>query len=94
MAARRLDESTPRRAVLVGSFDWIAKRMNLEEFIAVADPILAANGVELHVIGSADRSFLDAMKRRVVATRFVGPVESVIDHIHSAKSPWCRNATA
>jgi len=38
---RRISSSLPRRAVIVGSFDWIAKRMNLEEFVDVADPLFA-----------------------------------------------------
>ncbi len=82
---RRLTAALPRRAILVGSFDWIAKRMNLEEFVRVADPIFAANGVELHVIGSAQREFLDSMRRKVVTTRFLGPVESVHEHMADAR---------
>jgi glycosyltransferase involved in cell wall biosynthesis len=84
-ADRVLGPTTPRRAILVGSFDWIAKRMNLEEFVSIADPILAAYGIELHVIGSAEKRFLDAMRRRVVMTHFVGPVESVDEHMRTAR---------
>lgn len=82
---RRLTAALPRRAILVGSFDWIAKRMNLEEFVRVADPIFAANGVELHIIGSAEREFLDSMRRRAITTRFLGPVESVQEHMAQAR---------
>ncbi len=82
---RSLSETLPRRAVLVGSFDWIAKRMNLEEFVSIADPILAAYGIELSVIGSAEKRFLDLMRRRVVMTRFVGPVDSVHEHMRAAR---------
>jgi polysaccharide biosynthesis protein PslH len=82
---RRITSALPRRAILVGSFDWIAKRMNLEEFVRVADPIFAANGVELNVIGSAEPSFLDSMRRRVVTTRFLGRVESVQEHMADAR---------
>src|SRR5690242_1276598 len=31
LAERRISNELPRRAIIVGSFDWIAKRMNLEE---------------------------------------------------------------
>ena len=82
---RVLKVTTPRRAILVGSFDWIAKRMNLEEFICIADPLLAAYGIELNVIGSAEKRFLDAMRRRVVMTNFVGPVESIDEHMRTAR---------
>ncbi len=51
---RRISPALPRRAVIVGSFDWIAKRMNLAEFVDVADPLFAEAGAELQAVGSGD----------------------------------------
>jgi len=76
LPSRKLGRDVPRRAIIVGSFDWIAKRMNLEEFVRAADPIFAARSAELHVVGSAEHSFLEKMRQRVSATRLVGPVDS------------------
>ncbi|MBB6251934.1 glycosyltransferase [Nitrospirillum iridis] len=80
-----ISRDLPRRAVIVGSFDWIAKRMNLEEFISVADAIFAANGVELEVVGSGDATFLAGMRKRVLATRFTGTVDDVRSHMDAAR---------
>ncbi|MEK9969266.1 MAG: glycosyltransferase [Ferrovibrio sp.] len=84
-AGRRITSAMPRRAVIVGSFDWIAKRMNLEQFVAVADPLFAAHGAELQVIGSAEEAFLSRMRRSTVATQFTGPVEGVNDFMREAR---------
>lgn len=84
-ACRRITTDTPRRAVIVGSFDWIAKRMNLEQFVAVADPLFAAHGAELQVIGSAEEAFLTRMRRNASATQFTGPVEGVLDFMRDAR---------
>jgi glycosyltransferase involved in cell wall biosynthesis len=85
IADRRITASLPLRAIVVGSFDWVAKRMNLEEFVSVADPIFAAAGAELQVIGSAEQSFLDRLRRRTKATTFTGPVESVTSYMDQAR---------
>lgn len=82
---RRITNATPRRAVIVGSFDWIAKRMNLEQFVAVADPLFARHGAELQVIGSAEETFLSHMRRKTVATQFTGPVDGVPAFMQEAR---------
>lgn len=82
---REITPDMPRRAIVVGSFDWVAKRMNLEEFVTAADPLFAAAGAELHVIGSAEQGFLDRLRRRVKATVFTGAVESVADYMDTAR---------
>lgn len=85
VAARRITASLPRRAVIVGSFDWIAKRMNLEEFVTVADPLFAAGGVELQAVGSAEESFLDRLRRVVTASSFTGTVDDVTGYMNDAR---------
>ena len=85
VAARRIEAGLPHRAIIVGSFDWIAKRMNLEEFLGVADPLFAARGAELQVIGSAEESFLAGLRKRVVATTFTGTVADVTGYMDNAR---------
>jgi glycosyltransferase involved in cell wall biosynthesis len=85
VASRRITASMPRRAVIVGSFEWIAKRMNLEEFITVADSLFAARGAELQVIGSAKKSFLARLRKRTVATEFTGTVPDVTEYLDAAR---------
>ena len=87
---RRLDRRSitaamPRRAVVVGSFDWIAKRMNLEEFVNAADPIFATAGAELQVVGSGEESFFDRLRKGATATEFTGRVKSVSPYLDRAR---------
>jgi polysaccharide biosynthesis protein PslH len=82
---RRIAADLPRRAVIVGSFDWIAKRMNLEEFVDVADPLFAANSVELQAVGSADKAFLDRLRCKTVATEFTGTVPDLSRYMDEAR---------
>lgn len=82
---RRITSATPRRAVIVGSFDWVAKRMNLEQFVAAADPLFAAHGAELQVIGTAEEAFLSRMRRNASATEFTGRVDDVMDFMRNAR---------
>jgi glycosyltransferase involved in cell wall biosynthesis len=85
VAERRITPEVPRRAIIVGSFDWIAKRLNLEEFVAAADPVFAAHGAELEVVGSADESFLKRLRRQARATRFVGTVDCLEGYMDCAR---------
>jgi glycosyltransferase involved in cell wall biosynthesis len=82
---RRISSDLPRRAVIVGSFDWIAKRMNLEEFVEVADPLFAAEGAELQAVGSAEPSFLEQLRRKTQATRFTGTVPDITRYMDDAR---------
>jgi glycosyltransferase involved in cell wall biosynthesis len=85
LETRTITTDLPRRAVVVGSFDWVAKRMNLEELLAEADPRFAAAGVELLVVGRGPDDWLDGLRGRMQATRFTGFVDSVIDHLDDAR---------
>lgn len=85
VAGRCITADLPRRAVIVGSFDWVAKRMNLEEFVCAADPLFAAASAELRVVGSAEPAFLDRLRRMVSATHFTGTVSSVTPHLDEAR---------
>jgi glycosyltransferase involved in cell wall biosynthesis len=82
---RQISRDLPRRAVIVGSFDWIAKRMNLEEFVDVADPLFAEQKAELQAVGSAEESFLDRLRSRTVATRFTGTVPDLTRYMDEAR---------
>ncbi len=82
---RRISQNVPRRAVIVGSFDWIAKRMNLEEFVDIADPLFAEQHAELQAVGSAEESFLDRLRGRTIATFFTGTVPDVTRYMDDAR---------
>jgi polysaccharide biosynthesis protein PslH len=82
---RRITAELPRRAVIVGALDWLAKQINLEEFVAVADPMFAAAGAELVVVGRGPNDWLDSMRARTTATRFTGLVDSVTEYLDDAR---------
>jgi glycosyltransferase involved in cell wall biosynthesis len=70
--ARTITATTPRRVVLFGSALWLAKQMNLIEFVEAADELFARQQIELWVVGRVP----DHMQgRKVRATRFLGFIE-------------------
>lgn len=85
LATRRIDGHVPRRALLVGSFEWLAKQMNLSEFLAVADPIFAAAGMELQIVGNGERAFFDSLRPTLKSTEIVGPVEDINPYLDQAR---------
>jgi len=85
LGERRLGAELPRRAAIVGSFDWIAKRMNLEEFVEVADPLFAAAGAELMAVGMAEEKFLERLRHRTRASAFTGTVPDVTHYMDQAR---------
>jgi glycosyltransferase involved in cell wall biosynthesis len=89
-AGRRVQYRTitldmPRLAVIVGSFEWIAKRMNLEAFLAIADPLFARYDARLQIIGNAPKRLIDRLHRRTQATDFLGTVPSIEPHLSDAR---------
>lgn len=82
---RTLTTGLPRRVVVVGSYAWIAKRRNLEEFLVHADPILAQAKVELCVVGDAEEAVLAQWRQRFPATRFTGAVGDVTPYMDEAR---------
>ena len=72
---RRMSTNTPRRVILMGSFQWVIKQENLRRFIEVADPAFQQHGIELDVVGDVPAPLLATLQRQVRATRFHGFVE-------------------
>jgi len=82
---KRIGPEVPRRAVLVGSFAFTAKKMNLREFLEVADPLFERAGVELQVIGGGDGPFLETMRRACRRAELVGPVDCIDAYLDAAR---------
>jgi hypothetical protein len=72
--ARVIDAGTPRRVVVVGSFDWPPKRTSLEAFLDAASSELARADIELQVVGAAEEAYLAGLRRRFPSVVFTGPV--------------------
>ena len=85
VAGRMITCDVPRRAIIVGSFDWIAKRISIEQFLHVADPLFARAGLELFIVGSAEDNFLNTIRREVTATRLTGRVDDIGHYMDRAR---------
>jgi glycosyltransferase involved in cell wall biosynthesis len=72
-ASREITKTTPRRVVMFGSALWLAKQMNLIEFVAAADKLFWRNQIELWVVGKVPVHLRTGGHHR--ATRFLGFID-------------------
>jgi glycosyltransferase involved in cell wall biosynthesis len=82
---RAIDAAVPRRAIVVGSFDWPPKRISLERFLGAAVPILAAAGIELQLVGETAPDYLASLRQRFPTVRFEGRVDDVRPYMAKAR---------
>lgn len=84
-ATRPITAALPRKVLIVGAFDWIAKQTNLRRFLAAAQKPFQAAGIDLLVVGRAQRSFIEELTRKHPFCKFTGPVEDVRPFLSSAR---------
>jgi len=82
---RTIAPEVPRRAIVVGSFDWPPKRISLERFLAEAVPVLSAAGIELQLVGETEPDYLASLRQRFPAVRFEGRVDDVRPYMAKAR---------
>ncbi|WP_367874360.1 glycosyltransferase [Luteolibacter sp. Populi] len=83
--ARTIDPETPRRVVLAGAFEWLAKRRNLEAFLhAAAEPFQAAH-IGFQVVGKADPAWFAALAKQFPWASFQANVPSVAPYLDAAR---------
>ena len=82
---RAIAEDTPRRVVLAGTFEWIAKRRNLEAFLRDAAEPFQAAGIEFHVVGKARPEYFRDLSRQFPWTTFTPNVPSMEPHLKDAR---------
>lgn len=83
--APRLTADLPRRVVLAGAFEWLAKRRNLEAFLREAAPSFTAAGVEFQVVGKAEPTWFAELARRHPWARFDANVPSIDPYLAQAR---------
>jgi polysaccharide biosynthesis protein PslH len=83
--ARGLSEAVPRRAIIVGSFSWIAKQMNLERLLEAASGIFVQHHVELHVVGLIPEPLLSRLQSRFPWVVFRGFVDDLRQEFQNAR---------
>lgn len=82
---RQLDASLPRRALIVGSFDWLPKRISLEAFLRDAIPQFSQAGMELQVVGQTEAAYLSRLAAEYPAVRFTGGVPDIRPYLAGAR---------
>jgi polysaccharide biosynthesis protein PslH len=75
VACREIESATPRRALILGNATWLAKQMNLTEFIAAADELFYQSQIELWIVGNVPAHL--RTNKHFRATRFLGVVEDL-----------------
>jgi glycosyltransferase involved in cell wall biosynthesis len=81
---RHITADTPRRVVMVGSYEWVAKQVNLRNFARAAAGDFDRNGAELVVVGNGG-SFLDGLRREFPSVTFTGRVDDVYPYMDDAR---------
>lgn len=82
---RQIHAGLPRRAVVVGSFDWLPKRISLEAFLDHAVPLFTAAGIELQIVGQAEPGYLAGLRSRYPGVAFTGRVDDVRPYMAEAR---------
>jgi hypothetical protein len=67
---REINDATPRRALILGSAVWLAKQMNLIEFLAATDELFYQQRIELWAVGNVPEHLW--AKNHFRAARFLG----------------------
>ncbi len=83
VTTRTLTGDTPRRVVLVGRFEWVAKQQNLRRWAVEAIPVLARQGIETEVIGTVPEALRRQLQRP--GLQFAGPVADLAPHLANAR---------
>ena len=83
--SREITEATPRRVIMSGSFEWIAKRINLEIFLEKAAAPLAEAGIELQIVGKTEEGFRQKMSGQFPGVDFVGRVPEMPPYLLDAR---------
>jgi glycosyltransferase involved in cell wall biosynthesis len=83
--SRVLDETVPKRAIMVGSFSWIAKQINLERTLEAASTIFTRHHVELHVVGIVPEPLLSRLRQRFPWVTFRGFVDDLGEEFQNAR---------
>jgi hypothetical protein len=83
--SRTIGPAVPRRAVVVGSFNFPPKRHSIEAFLQIAVPRLSSAGVELQIVGNAEEPYLAGLRRRFPSVEFTGEVPDVRPFMANAR---------
>src|SRR3569832_1918139 len=84
-AARSLNETVPRRAIIIGSFRKNAKQNKQERLLDAASIVFVQNEIELHVVGFVPEPLLSRLQARFPWVVFRGFVDDLRDECRAAR---------
>jgi len=76
---------TPRKVVLAGAFEWLAKRRNLESFLAAADAPFRKAGIFFTVAGKTDPAYFASLSAMYPWAEFHANVPSIDPFLTGAR---------
>jgi glycosyltransferase involved in cell wall biosynthesis len=82
---RVIDRSVPRRAIVVGSFDWAAKRASLEAFLEQAAGLFARHAIALQIVGRTEDAYAAWLRQRFPSVDVVGTVSDPAPYLADAR---------
>ena len=82
---RVISKETPRRAIMSGSFEWIAKRINLELFLDQAAREFEKAGIELQIVGKAEEDFIKTITNKYPSVSMVGRVPEMSPYLSDSR---------
>lgn len=80
-----ITSETPRKATIVGSFGWLAKRMNLDAFLRLAAPKFAAAGAELEILGNMPESYKSQIQREFPSVQVRGTFAEIEPYLANSR---------
>ena len=82
---RPITHDLPRRVVITGSFDWIAKLTSLTRFLEAAEVPFERAGIEIVVVGRGRAETIEHLRRKYPFATFTGRVDDVRPYLADAR---------
>jgi polysaccharide biosynthesis protein PslH len=82
---RSINAQTPRRVVVLGSYGWVAKQLNLWRFLKAAAKPLARAGIGIDVVGWAPDDVVAKFREAFPTVAVSGSVETVSPYLTDAR---------
>lgn len=80
-----VNAETPVAVVLAGAFEWLAKRRNLDAFLAAAAPVFPSQGIAFTVVGKAPAGYFEGLKEKFPWCSFAANVPSIAPWLDGAR---------
>jgi glycosyltransferase involved in cell wall biosynthesis len=82
---RMIDRLTPRRVLVLGSYAWVAKQLNILRFLRAAVGPLATAGIGIDVVGSIPDEFAARLRNEFPTVNVTGVVSDLRPYFARAR---------